>query len=401
MDTLFIHPDPQGQFTAWGRELGAIQSLGTDSLSALAARYAGARVVLFIPSSQCLLTTVSLSAGQRKQLAGNFAWLIEEQVGVDVETLHIIAGPEQADGQTPILAIAIDVLESWRAACREAGWALQAIVPDVLLLSQTDDKSWALDINGPQLTLRTGMLSGATLESLTPVQVLQAAWQEQDEPATHPERLVISGEAVADQVELSAWAESHQLVIEYLPDLDVANTLLSITDWSRHPGNFLQGRFAMQQQVLLPPALKIAAIFLLVAFSVQLVSEWGRYAYFHHKAIKAQSEATTLYKQLFPSDRRIVSIRRQMEAHLEQGAASGGALSKMTQLAEAMQGSGLDTQRIDFAGGVFTLDVDARSITDIDALKQRLSGMGLQTEIISANNQNGKIRGRLRMGAGT
>ena len=105
MDTLFIHPEPQGQFTAWGRELGAIQSLGTDSLSALATRYAGARVVFFIPSSQCLLTTVSLSAGQRKQLAGNFAWLIEEQVGVDVETLHIIAGPEQADGQTPILVL--------------------------------------------------------------------------------------------------------------------------------------------------------------------------------------------------------------------------------------------------------------------------------------------------------
>lgn len=399
MDTLFLHPEAQDQFTAWGREAGSIQSLGTDSLSALAARHAGARVVLFLPSSRCLLTRVALSSGQRKQLAGNFAWLIEEQVGEDVESLHVIAGPEQADGQTPILAVAEEVLETWRALCREAGWVLHALLPDVLLLPQADN-AWALDVTGQQLVLRTGMLSGATLESMAPEQVLEAAWQEQGESVAQPERLAVSGDISADHAGLSAWAEAHQLTIEFVGPRDVAGVLLSVADWSRHPGNFLQGRFASQQQVIVPTALRVAAIFLLVAFAVQLVSEWGRYAYYHRKATKVQSEATTLYKQLFPSDRRTDHLRRRMQAHLEQGAASGGAMPVMTRLAEAMQGSGLDTQRIDFTGGIFTLDVDARSITDIDALKQRLSGMGLQAEIVSANAQNGMIRGRLRVEAG-
>lgn len=399
MDTLFLHPDPQGQFTAWGREAGSVKPLGTDSLAALAARHAGARVVLFIPSFQCLLTKVTLSAGQRKQLAGNFAWLIEEQVGEDVDALHIIAGPEQADGQTPIVAVAEDVLESWRTTCREAGWALHALLPDVLLLPQIEN-AWALDMKGQQLVLRTGLLSGATLELLTPEQLLDAAWQEQDESVAPPERLVVSGDADADQSGLSAWAEAHHLAIEFVGQRDEMEVLLSVSDWSRHPGNFLQGRFATQKQVLLPTGLRVAAIFLLVAFAVQLVSEWARYAYHHRQAGKVQSEAAALYKQLFPNDRRIVSIRRQMEAHLEQGDAASGALPIMTRLAEAMQGSGLDTQRIDFSGGVFTLDVDARSITDIDALKQRLSGMGLQTEIVSANAQGGMIRGRLRVEEG-
>lgn len=400
MDTLFIHPDPHGQFSAWGREAGSIRFLGSNALSVLASRHAGVRLVLFIPASQCLLTKVTLSAGQRKQLAGNFAWLIEEQVGEDVEALHIIAGPEQADGQTPVLAIAADVVETWIATCREAGFAVYAMLPDVLLLPLAD-KAWALDVANQHLVLRTGLLSGAALESLAPEQVLAAAWQEQGESVIRPERLLVSGDAGNDQAVIAAWAESHQIEVEFVGSRDVTEILLSVPDWSRHPGNFLQGRFATQKQVLFPSALRMAAIFLLVAFAVQMFSEWGRYAYYQHRSGKVQSEATALYKQLFPNDRRIVSLRRQMEAHLEQGAASGGALPILIQVAEAMQGSGLDTQRVDFTGGVFTLDVQARGLTDIDALKQRLTGQGLRAEIVSANAQGGLIRGRLRVEAGS
>jgi general secretion pathway protein L len=400
MDTLFLHPDTHGQFSAWGREAGSIRVLEPDTLPALAARYAGARVVLFLPSTQCVLTRVALSSGQRKQMAGNFAWLIEEQVGEDVESLHVIAGPEQADGQTPVLAIATDVLESWRTQCREAGWALHAVLPDVMLLPQKDN-AWMLDVRAGQCCLRTGWLSGATLERVTPEQLLEAAWQEQIDSVSHPDRLLVSGDSQTNHAGLSAWAESHQMAIEFVGQQDVADVLLSVPDWARHPGNFLQGRYATQRQVFLPTALRVAAMFLLVAFAVQLVSDWGRYAYYHRQATKVQTEATALYKQLFPGERRTDHLRRRMQAHLDQGGASGGALPIMTQLGDAMQGSGLDTQRIDFTGGTFTLDVDARSITDIDALKQRLSGMGLQAEIVSANAQNGLIRGRLRVETGT
>jgi general secretion pathway protein L len=396
MDTLFLHPVAHEQFTAWGRESGAVQSLGTDTLTVLASRYPGARVVLFLPSSQCLLTKVALSAGQRKQMAGNFAWLIEEQVGEDVESLQVIAGPEQTDGQTPILAVAVDVLESWRNRCREAGWALYALVPDILLLPLADN-AWSLAATEQNIMLRTGLLSGATLELVPPEQILGAAWQDIGESAIRPERLQVWGDTAINDTALSAWAESHHLALDTATPQDVSAVLMAVSDWSKHPGNFLQGRFATRQQVLIPSALRIAAMFLLVAFAVQLVSEWGRYAYYQRKATQAQADATSLYKQLFPNERRTDHLRRRMQAHLEQGGGAGGALPVLTQLAEAMQGSGLDSQRVDFTGGIFTLDVDARSITDLDALKQRLSGMGLQAEIVSANAQNGMIRGRLRV----
>lgn len=408
MDTLFLHPDSQGQGQAhaWGREAGAVKALGMQSLSALAARYAGCRVVLFVPSSECLFTRVTISARQRRQAADALGWLIEDQVGEDVENLHVIAGPEQSDGDTPLLAMATETVEHWKAVCRDAGWSLHALLPDVLLLPHAEG-AWTLQAwPYAQIALRTDLLSGAVLENLTAIQILDAAWQElAATPEGHrPKALQVFNSSFdsrdVDRAILQAWADSRQLPIEFSPAGDMSDLLLAVADWSRHPGNFLQGRFASRRQLLLPSALRVAAMFLLAAFALQLVNEWGRLAYYKHQATKTQATATALYKELFPNDRRIVSIRRQMEAHLEEGGRGGGALPVLTQIAEAIQGSGLNTQRVDFSGGEFTVDVDARGLGDIDVLKQKLDSLGLQTEIVSANAQNGAIRGRLRVGGG-
>lgn len=401
MDTLFLRADHQGNAVAWAREAGSVRLLGTDSLDALAARHAGARVVLFIPASQCLLTRVTLSARQRKQLGDSLAWLIEEQVGEDVENLHVIAGPGDEAGSTPVLAVAVDVLDAWRNRCREAGWTLHALLPDVLLLD-CPDHAWHLSYRDGMVVLRTGLLSGAELESAATVTLLQAAWQELASEGDRPEILIVSGCSADHGVgqAIGEWAAASGVPVDWQQSVDGSVALASCADWARHPGNFLQGRFAARKEMMLPIGLRMAAIFLAVAFAVQLISDWGRYFHYQHQARKVQAEATALYKQLFPGDRRIVSLRRQMEAHLAQGAASGGVLPVLTRIAEAVQGSGLDTQRVDFTGGVFTLDVEARGLTDIDALKQRLVGMGLRAEIVSANAQGTAIRGRLRVESG-
>lgn len=399
MDTLFLHPDSQGQVTAWGREAGAIQVLGNHSFADLADRYAGARVVIFAPSSQCLLTKVTVSARQRRQAIDALGWLIEEQVGEDAENLHVIAGPEQADGYTPLLAMSLELVEYWRTACREAGWALHALLPDVMLLPHADG-AWSMTrwADGT-VALRTGMMAGAVLDSVPAVLMLDAAMSETPDSG-RPVSLRVSGMAESDQVAVQAWADAQGLPVEFSGTHDESELLLSVMDWARHPANLLQGRFASRQQVLVPPALRIAAIFLLVAFSVQLVSEWARYAYYSNQAEKSQAAAITLYKKLFPNERRIVSVRKQMEAHLSEGSGGDGGLPVLTKIAEAVQGSGLVAQRVDFSSGVLTLDIEARGLTEIDALKQKLQDVGLQAEIVSANAQNGAIRGRLRVETG-
>ena len=94
-------------------------------------------------------------------------------------------------------------------------------------------------------------------------------------------------------------------------------------------------------------------------------------------------------------------LEKGLKSHLQGAASSTTILPMLTRVATTLQGSGLETQRLDYTGGVLTLDVDARALADIDSLKQRLGSRGFRAEIVSANAQGGLIRGRLRVGEGT
>ncbi|MDP2228680.1 MAG: type II secretion system protein GspL [Moraxellaceae bacterium] len=409
MDTLYLQLDdlagPDDGAQAWRLEEGKVSPLGRHTFATLTEKYPAADVSVFIPSARCLFTHATLSAKQRRLASEALAWLIEEQAAEDVENLQVVAGEADAQGNTPLIAVAKDYLDTLMRQCREAGWRMQALLPDLMLLPVPAD-GWVLScaVNPDGMTtstLRTGMLAGASLEA-APELLLAAALKEQmDEGRGAPSQLqllIMADDDVSIATTVSSWCSAHDIICVPVDaaEQDISARLTQ-ENWLRHPASFLQNDFSGERS-LLPRPLRIAAMFLLLAFSVQLVSEWSRYFYFRHQSLKAREVATATYRQLFPEERRITDLRRQMNAHLGSASATGNSLPVLTRIAEAMQGSGLNTQRVDFAAGTFTLDVEARGITEIDALKSRLEGQGLSTEIVSANAvSNGAIRGRLRV----
>ncbi|MFN3586771.1 MAG: type II secretion system protein GspL, partial [Moraxellaceae bacterium] len=321
---------------------------------------------------------------------------IEEQVGEDVENLLVVAGHADASDRLPLLAVASDYLAAVLREMKDHGWQVHAVLPDLLLLPHSTGQ-WALLADDCGLRLRTGTLAGAALESDAGLLLRAAA---NDELPHAVEAFVAPGHA--EHAALAAWAAEHDVDLHLHEDAESAViTRLASTDWRTEPGNLLQQAFATAAPPLLPRALHIAAVFLLVAFCVQLLSEWTRYFYFRHQAAKTQAATVALYRELFPEERRVQDVRRQMEAHLRNGGATSQSLPVLTRIAEAMQGSGLATQRVDYSGGVFMVDVEARGLGDIDAFKQRLEGQGMTAEIVSANaGSGGAIRGRLRVEGG-
>lgn len=400
MDMLFLRLDDHAGVgataLAWRQDGASVQPLGRQDVPALAAQFPLARVTVFIPATRCLFTTVQLSARQRRQAAEALAWLIEEQVGEDVENLQVVAGEDAEEGRLPLLAVALDYLTQVLQDCRSAGWQVQAVLPDIVLLPFNPGQ-WTLLADDNGLRLRTGELAGAALESDATL-LLRAAVAEQG--AQPVQAFVAAGHP--EQAAIAAWAAETGVELQLREDADSALlNRLAATDWSTEAGNLLQQEFANASAPLLPRALRIAAVFLLLAFSLQLISEWTRYFYFKHQAGKAQAATVSLYRELFPDERRVVDVRRQMEGHLRSGGVTSQSLPLLTRIAEAMQGSGLNTQRIDYSGGVFTVDVEARGLGEIDALKQRLEGQGMVAEIMSATaGSGGAIRGRLRVEGG-
>lgn len=404
MNTLFLHLPVEGNESCRGWLTGAsgLTALGEDSLAGFAQRYPSHATVLFLPSSLCLFTTVTASARQLRQAGQSLAWLIEEQCGEDAEDIQVVAAPVEGEDQTPLLGIRRETLQEQLLQVRLTGLRVIAALPDLFLLPRPADAgsdSWQLaSRDDGRLVLRTGNFGGAVLENELLELMLTAALQEQG--AIIPVLSAHTSDA-ALAARVQDWMQQQQVAGEVsVQESDVSPALTSTVDWSKHPANFLQGSLAISQRFSLPAGLRVAAVFIAAAFALQLFSEWVRYGYYHYQAGKTQTAATALYKQIWPEERRIVNLRRQLQAHLNENQGGGTALPGLTRIAESLQGSGVNTQRVDFNNGVLTLDVDARALGEIDSLRQKLDGQGFHTEIVSANAQGGLIRGRLRVEEG-
>jgi type II secretory pathway component PulL len=188
----------------------------------------------------------------------------------------------------------------------------------------------------------------------------------------------------------------------------MTSALQAEPDWSSHAGNLLQGAFASRARLELPGTLRVAAMFLLAAFALQVLSEWAHYGYYRYQAGKTAAEAVTRYRALYPGENIAgkpaaawQQVQQRMRGKRNEGnAGAADVLPSLTRVAQSLQGSGLSTQRVDIQSGVLTLDMNARSLGELDGFKQQLEGQGFSTEILSANNQGGVIRGRLRVEGG-
>jgi general secretion pathway protein L len=96
-----------------------------------AARDIGARqVIVLVPSSEILTTTVDLpvKGGARLQAALPFA--LEEFVAEDVERLHFASGPRRTSGRTPVSVVNRQVMQAWLSQLDDAGISPTSVMAD-------------------------------------------------------------------------------------------------------------------------------------------------------------------------------------------------------------------------------------------------------------------------------
>lgn len=405
MNLLYLHlPEGDGPAHAWLRRPEGITDLGRGDPAHFAQQYPGSACVAFLPSSACLFASAAISARQLRQAEQSLAWLIEDQAGEDAESLHVVAGTAEAD-VTPLVAISRETLAATLARLRAAGLPAVAVLPDLCLVPR-DGSDWQLLPQGGRLFLRTGILAGAVLEAGILEAMLDGALLERGS-APAPAISVGSGAPEA-WARIEQWAaDKPGISLQLSERLDPATALQAEADWTRHPGNLLSGEFSSRGRMALPASLRWAAAFLAAAFLLQLLSEWTHYGYYRYQAGKVAARVVARYQALYPDERLAAKpqaawqdVQKRLRGKRNESKGGSSVLPALTRIAQALQGSGLSTQRVDVAGGVLTLDVDARSLGELDGFKQRLEGEGFATEIVSANNQGGVIRGRLRVEGG-
>ena len=90
----------------------------------------GRPVIVLVPATEALTTTVNLPARGSARLNAALPYALEEQVAVDIETMHFAAGDKRDSGLRPVAAVSRGQLDTWLAQLGEAGIVPWKIVPE-------------------------------------------------------------------------------------------------------------------------------------------------------------------------------------------------------------------------------------------------------------------------------
>lgn len=137
---------------------------------------------------------------------------------------------------------------------------------------------------------------------------------------------------------------------------------------------------------------------LLIFMTYHLLAGW----YFSYRADQVYQDTVNYYKKLIPNERRVISPRRQLQTHLNNGKASSASflnlLGRFSEEFKAFsQNNALSVSELRFSqvDQKLFFDLKGESIEQLDQLKQRLDLVGLQATIGSARVQGDIVLGDL------
>ena len=353
-------------------------------LPLLAERLGTRPVTALVPACDVVLKTVPLPGKPNRQLLQALPFMLEEDQAEDIEQLLIL--PEKAvlnDGiySQQLAVVRRSTLEMWLDWLQQAGFRVQKMLPDALLLPDLAGQAVAIELAG-QWLLRQGPWQVSCVD--------RDWWAE-----------YLALLALPSVLSYSPWPEQvlqpHQLAPAELPLALLAKQLPA------QSFSLLQGEYApkkpqnkLWQQWQLSIALA-GACFLLYLTTVGLEA-WQ----YQRQATQAKAEALALYKTKFPNE-RVLNLQQNVKRKL---AASGGGdpnqslvglLSQLQPLLAQQTGMQLDNLRFDGKKAELRFQATAAGFQNFEQLKNALQQQGFQVEQGALSNINGKVQGTITM----
>lgn len=414
-------PEQPGNEAIW--EWLAADSAGSSvargSLAQCASALAtgtGARrqpVIALLPAARLLVSPVNAPARQQRQLQKALPFLLEENIASDIERLHVVAGLRLDSTRLQVLAIEREWLAALLGLMQQAG-----IDPDIVT-----SEALALPLPARGITGMTMLLDGEhSLLSSSEGHAL--GFDERDAAlvadtlrldAASEVRILLGTEGssvTASSVEsaLTAREAAPQVAIDTQTHHRLAFAAQACAAApARLPANLRQGIFAPagSNSFLAPgfdwhPLAWLAASWAVLALGYQLAVGIS----YARAADDVRAAQVALYRQVFPGSSNVPSPRRQMEGQINSNAGGGTSfVSLVAQTSEALvaldAGSGRFTPRNlgwDGAHGQLRVDIVARSLDDLEQLRQALQTRGLLVDIGAGVAQDGGYKARMNVG---
>lgn len=373
------------------------------------------RLVGLVPAHELVVCSANIPGRQSRFIHQALPYAVEEQIGEDIDNMHLALGGRQKDGQYEVIAVDHSRMRGYYADYRDWPWLLVGMHADAQLLPVSEDVPWLVivegewslvhHVNGFFSRVKTGNLP-ILLEALVPDELADDARPEALRMLVTPEERENLGLLLASIQQIPTLSVTTE-------DLDATALTVLATGLQRGGARLIdlcQGEY---------PSTKegggtwhrwrgVAAI-ALVWLGLQVGLDLGRGWYDRQQALAIEQQGLSLYQEIFPTDRRVTvqNMRRQMESRLRAAGDAGPAadfLSLMRyagyQYSVMPERSRLSFESINFSlsRGEMVIELRADSFERMNTLKNGLASMGLNARIGSVVNDADGARGRMTLG---
>lgn len=324
---------------------------------------AGRSMTLVLPGDRVVVVLASVAARSEKQLRAAAPFAVEDDVGADLDDVHIAIGAlDAATGLRPLHIVERDYLRGFIAAVEQGGFSTLDVMADHALIGGDGEGFEQLELSERHL-VSNGVWSAAIDRDLDPgvqrslVVDVSSRWTSSGEEEAHEP--VLTPLHVEDPLDyLAARARGR-----------TCSLLQGQFERSRSTGgadlNWMQWRLPIG----LAAASAVAIISLAAAEGVASRQET--------RQLRAETER--LFRQAFPDVSRVVDPRRQLRTQLggKTGVSEFLELSSMLALAvEANEGVDIQALRYDDQQSQLQASVAFSSYDDMAELKQVIESYG-------------------------
>lgn len=362
-----------------------------------------------VPAEKAAITEVLVPSDKPQHIRAAVPNLLEESLASEVDELHISTGLRTELGRVPVVAVDHAWLANGLAQLHGEHLDCARVCVDALLLPCHADAVTLL-LHGDRALLRWGKHSAGAIELDALESLLSAILNHTLIRRLHV--MALCDDTVATDTfihhRLPILRDVHSLVVdvETIEDslLNYLTSRLQTND--PHAIDLLQGDFARSLAVgqiwrrWRPLGWAIGGL-----FAAQLVLNCGMGLYLQQRAESVHAKTETLYRELFPSDKRIVDLHRQVHSQL--GSMGAGErrsfLELLGHLAQQIESTNVGTSPIrlrallyDADTGVLQVDLLIANVQSLDDLQKRLAAEHLTVKVLSAAaGDEGAFTGRL------
>lgn len=351
-----------------------------------------------LAGEQVLLTSITVPSKPTRQIIQVVPYLAEEQLASDVEDCFFAIGKRTGDE----LSIAVvdrawfeGILDSLKAV--NLSPLVMAVETD--LLGLPDQSAIYIDDERAHLLLSARKGLSTEIDQLSQLVTL-----------TSPE--------LTETVSVVRFVDDHpkvELVLDEIATLDTLNLV-----HESQPGScleymasrinsssldMLQGPYAVRKKQngsgsWLKTVVWATLGLLLFQFCLMLAE--GIYINNQAEALAAESEK--LYRSVYPRDKNIGNMRRRWNGHLGQvnPSAKTGFMGLLSQAAAPIRANGLEIQNINYneSRGDLVFQLEAQRSEQLMLYVERLSDQGMDAEIGTISQDDGRVRGSIRIRSG-